>query len=70
MTGEVDIRVLSVINFYGRRPQIETQSYIAQFALWDKLSSSCKNTAFGMCAQNMLLDFKKNHRHCAVYNYS
>jgi len=55
---------------YGPRPQEETQSYIAQFSQWFKLLSSClKNTAVGMCAQSMLLDFKKIHPFCVFNNY-
>jgi hypothetical protein len=55
---------------YGPRPQEETQSYIAQFSQWFKLLSSClKNTAVGMCAQSMLLDFKEIHPFCVFNNY-
>ena len=69
MASEVDIRILSVIN--ALRPEEETQSNTAQFPQWFKLLSSCrKNTAVGMCGQDMLLDFNKNHALCAVSNYS
>jgi hypothetical protein len=54
----------------GPRPQEETQSYIAQFPQWFKLSIYCrKNTALGLCAQNMPLDFKIIYHFCAFNNY-